>query len=784
TEEVTQLDAPAETATTSFTYDAKGRLLVTTLPDGSTRRSTWDAMGARLSTTDEKGNTFTFTTDALGLDSTVSGPMGFSQSTHFDAAGRLKTRTDNGATWTYSYDEPGWVKETLPVTNMTVRRRYNGRGQLVEVDESDGMRTTSLRYDGDVVHESITREGSWQLTSTQLVDGRGRVKQAHEVWSAGSQGYDYTTNIAWLGRVSTTSYVWKFNGQPVPSPTESATYDGLGHLSLHTIGDVTDAWDYDGAGALSRFTSADAPARTRLYGADGRLSIETFGTEATKFGYTTRGDVAAVLTPDNRLTTTQYEYALGTGRALPTRVTVSRDNESTATATAYDELSHVHSVTEGVGTADAQTSTHLYGPRGELREVTLPTAAKWTYGYDELLRLSRVTPPAGSKQKAQHFESFDGLGRLEKYRLGDTGTGSTWTTTFENGVATTGTPMGEEVAALIDGRGRTVSVNYKTATTNGAGLISKRMLYDGWNALTGLQDTYTAPTPPETSTWAYDTSHRLETVTRGGAGITYTYDGNTRRRASRGAIGWQYDSLGRLAGVSGPWGTSTVTWEPGGQRLAQLGDEAFAYDGRGWLERITSPAGTRSYSYDNRGNRTSETFNGQTRHFIIDAANRLTAVQEWDGHAEVWALSADGAKAEEKHFPVTAGWPVSFASAGQSVHRRYDYDDIGALKAVVNVSNNSDFLRYSVDKNGQVTSRTVGGQSVAYHWDVDGRLVSASMLAPGATSFTAVYGYDGLGMRRRAHVTSTPPTGPPIVSTRTWKWAGEDGEEEVDEDGN
>ncbi|MGV3621062.1 MAG: hypothetical protein ACO1OB_09605, partial [Archangium sp.] len=409
TEDVTQLSGAAVTATTRFTYDAKGRLLAVQLPEGGSRSSTWDAMGARLSSTDEAGNTFEFTSDALGLDSTVTGPLGFQQSTTFDAAGRLVSRTDNGATWTYSYDEPGWVKETLPVTNMTVRRRYNGRGQLVETDESGGKRTTTLEYDGDVIKESTTREGTWELTTTQLVDGRGRVRNLHEVWNAGSgaPSYDYTTHIAWVGRVATTSYDWKFNGQPVPSPTESATYDGLGQLTRHTIGDVTDAWDYDGAGALARFTSADAPARTRLYGTDGRLKREAFDTELTEFGYTLRGDVAAVRTPDGRTTTTQYEYAQGAGRALPTRVTVSRGNESTATATAYDALGHATSVTEGVGTTDAATTTYVYGPRGELQSVELPTSARWTYSYDKLLRLSAVTPPTGSKQKAQHYEAYD-----------------------------------------------------------------------------------------------------------------------------------------------------------------------------------------------------------------------------------------------------------------------------------------------------------------------------------------------------------------------------------------
>lgn len=328
------------------------------------------------------------------------------------------------------------------------------------------------------------------------------------------------------------------------------------------------------------------------------------------------------------------------------------------------------------------------------------------------------------------------------------------------------------------------------------GLTAKRLSYDGWNALVALDDTHVGVPGVTSSRWLYDGSHRLQSVSRGLASVTYGYEVGTRRRSflnSPSTLSWTYDGLGRLETVNAPWGSTAVSWEPGGQRLLTLGGESFTHDGRGWLESITTASGVRRYGYDGRGNRKTESDSatGLTRQFSYDDADRLIAAQEWDGHLEAWQLASDGARQASKKWPVGTPWPTTtpfpFTMGGESEHLTYSYEALGALEVVRDGTTGSVVLQYGVDANGQVTSRTTLGRTTTFGWDVDGRLVSASQPStPTQDGFTTKYSYDGLGLRRSAEVVVTPPPpiGPLPASVQTWMWGGESGEEEVAEGAN
>lgn len=156
--------------------------------------------------------------------------------------------------------------------------------------------------------------------------------------------------------------------------------------------------------------------------------------------------------------------------------------------------------------------------------------------------------------------------------------------------------------------------------------------------------------------------------------------------------------------------------------------------------------------------------------------DRLVATQEWGGETTAYGLYADGRRRTEKRF--ANAWPVDVeTTAGATKEWRYEYQHgLGALTGLVDVGG-SETTTYEVDEEGRTTKQTEGGVSTAYGFDTDGRLVSATR--PG---LTAAYEYDALGLRRRATVTTTPPTGPPSSSTRSWVWGDADGEEEVGEE--
>ncbi|MBL8918245.1 MAG: Ig-like domain-containing protein, partial [Myxococcaceae bacterium] len=813
TEDVTTSAGATTPKTTFYDYDGLGRVRAQRHPDAAERTWEYDGPGALVKEVDEAGLETTYQRDALGLDTTVTGPLGFLVTTAHDEAGRLVRREEGNlaprppSVWTYSYEGEGWVTETAPAPVLEAarktRRRFDGRGQVVEVQQHAGgtQRVTKTAYDGTRPTKVEVTDGTWTQTVTRTWDGRGRPVQARDEWAKGLASYSYEAVTTWAGRSCTVTHTWSHG----TAPTEAWEYDGLGQATKHTVGQVMDEWVHDGLGRKETETSADAPTRHFRYGPDGRLVEEAFGSpaEVTRYTYNGRGLPASVETPDGRTTTRGYEFETalaptsppGTAkRSLPTRETVSRGAESTTTETDWDDLGRAEKVRTGAGTSDVRETQRAFGPRGELRSVTLPGGATWQYEYDDLNRLTAVAPPAGSSTPVQTWAYEDGLGRVTRHEVGPT---TTWTTTYADGVATTQTPNGETVETLLDGRGRVAAVQYLPSASNGPGVTGKQLRYDGFDALVQVTETRSAGSPV-LQAFQYDTSHRLTSVVRGLARVDYGYVTGTRQVQTKQlgpgpvppTVTSTYDGYGRLASQTAPWGTTLVAWEPGGQRLTRLGAEAFGYDGRGWLSTVTTPTRVTTYSVDGRGNRTREVVTGASalageRRFAYDEADRLVAAQEWDGHVEAWRLRADGTRDEAKTWAAGTPWPVAFSTANPTKHQRYEYrTGDGVLEAVRDVVSTVVDVGLTHDSQGQVTSRTEGGVTTTYGWDADGRLVSASRpQVGGAPGVSAAYEYDALGMRRRATVTVTPATGPPgAAQTRTWTWGGVDGEEEAGED--
>ncbi|MDP1917773.1 MAG: DUF6531 domain-containing protein [Myxococcales bacterium] len=789
-------------ATTSYEYDALGRMVKLVHPDGATRTWRYDGPGALLSETDEAGNVTTFVRDELNLNTTVTKPLGAQVVTEHDAAGRLVKRTEANLSppsseWTYAYPGDGWVHEFAPAPLASAdarvtKRRFNGRGQVVEVRQHAGSteRVTSTTYNGSGANRVEVRDGTtWLQVIERDWDGQGRPIRARETWQSGARSYDYSNQTAWSGRSALVSHSWSEG----TAPTEAWDYDGLGNAILHRVGVVEDRWSRDGLGRIKVVDSADArPAiREFFYGIDGRLIEERFGVplERTSYVYNGRGLVSSVEMPDGRTATTTYEFELGgtKRRSLPTSQKLADTNDaadSTTTETTYDDLGRPTLIRLGAGTTDQTETQRSYGPRGELRSVTLPGGLTSTYEYDGLLRLTKVSVPGRPEET---FDYADGLGRMTSHKYG----ARTWTYAYGAGASLETLPNpGETRTTLVDGRGRAAHVQHFPSGSTGPGITAKTMRWDGWDSLVGVDEVRSAGAP-QTQAFAYDPSHRLTGVVRGLATVGYGYAVGTRRVLSRGALTYAYDGNGRLSAVNnGPWGSTLVEWEPGGQRLTKLGGETFSYDGRGWLTAVASPGRTTSYEYDKRGNRTEELVTGTsalagTRQFVYDDADRLVATLEWDGHVEGWKLKADGTKDEAKAWPSGTAWPVTFNTPNPTKWQQYQYrPDDGTLERVVDQVSGVPDVAYVHDARGQVTSRTEGGVTTGYGWDVDGRLVTANSSGPGLPTLAAQYEYDGLGMRRRAQVSMTPITGPPVVTTRNWTWGGSNGEDEVAEDNN
>ncbi len=81
-------------ATTSYEYDAAGRVIASTDANGNRLTYAYDANDNMLSVTDKDGNVWKYTYDALGSKLTETDPVGNVLRFAYDSMGRMTASTD------------------------------------------------------------------------------------------------------------------------------------------------------------------------------------------------------------------------------------------------------------------------------------------------------------------------------------------------------------------------------------------------------------------------------------------------------------------------------------------------------------------------------------------------------------------------------------------------------------------------------------------------------------------------------------------------------------------
>ena len=193
--------------------------------------------------------------------------------------------------------------------------------------------------------------------------------------------------------------------------------------------------------------------------------------------------------------------------------------------------------------------------------------------------------------------------------------------------------------------------------------------------------------------YAYDDAGRMTTATLpSGTGIVSTYS---------------YDDADRLTNIAHVKGGSTTiasvayTLDDVGnrtQRVDQQGTHTYAYDDLYRLTSVTYPGpSTTSYAFDAFGNRTSMTVAGNTTTYAYDDNDRITSVTPpspasvinytWDDNGDLTARGSD-----------------SFS---------WDYED-----RMVSATVNSVTTSFAYRGDGLRDSRTVGGNTTSFTWDI------------------------------------------------------------------
>jgi RHS repeat-associated protein len=322
--------------TTAMTYDAQGRLLTRTEPDGAVFRKSYTATGKLHEEID---------------------PLGHAVRNEYDAEDRLVARLDP-----HPGDRPG-----LPPETRTTAHTYDTGDRLTEVRVYDAGHATcpgavenclvaaQATYDsiGNLtgITDPLGAVTTWQHDLVNRVasetDGLGTVRYAYDARglltsmtsAAGNQiGYSYDS----AGRLM---------GVSAPGASISHVLDANGNRTTSRLGAATVTRSFD---ALDHMT-----ARTDEFG------------NTVRYVYDPAGNITELVYPTD----------------------LDGDGQADRLSYTYDRLNRMKTATDWGG----RTTSYSYDSAGKLSSVTLPDASTVAYTYDAARRLTGVNDSLGGQ---------------------------------------------------------------------------------------------------------------------------------------------------------------------------------------------------------------------------------------------------------------------------------------------------------------------------------------------------------------------------------------------------
>lgn len=751
-------------------WGADGRLSSVRDSSGRQIQYLYNASGALSSATDAASRTTTYSYVQgrfSPLLSRISDPWGrVITDITYDTGDRVRTYTEAGETYTYTYAYLGNSAVTAKTDSQGNRFIYpfNGVGLVSD--------TTPPSGGGGPTHTDYYPDGSVQ----QFIDAVG-VKSFNTYTANGSpltvtkdyQGpssvrYDYaydphfpakpisiTPKKPTTGQVDPNWQAWRYDYYQAGDPAPGA---------LHHVFRVHD----DG-------TTLDTMA-TYEYDSQGRITHQTGPTGGmTDYAYDGAGNLTTVTAPANNdlgirpVTTSGYD-SLG-------RATSLTDPMSHSTTYAFDTLDRVISLTLPKPSAISSltfTTTYAYDNYDSpslllFIHVTDPNARIRKQGYDQYGQLVRSIDSQGNTTAYAHTRGVltsmtDSNGNISNYAY-DSGRRMTSTIFPDNAIESYSYTGDNLLSQKTDRKNQTITYSYdhfkRLASKGYPNSTSFTCTYQG-QKLTQIVDTSVSPS--ETHTLTYDTAYRLESETQ----------------ATRGTISRQYnvdDTVASYSVQSGPTATygyypdgslDTIGWTP------VSGNFKYAYTPTGQYQTILFPSGqTRNLSYDDQGRLT------QLANLASGGANLATYGYGYDLNQGTGAFDMLGQRVSMTATVPSQGlsnslfkyeydslyelkkvtYPAAAPYSGE-VHS-WTYDAIGNRQTnTVNGStqtyiyqkigaNPSNWQRllsdgsnsYTYDANGSTAAKT----GLAFVWNADNRLTGISGAVP------AIYGYDYQGRR-------------------------------------
>ena len=658
------------TVTTTVT-DASGHPLTT-----DTRTIDFDSQRQVISETDTQGNQIKYTRNGqtwitrkewwvnTGTPATPNLVLDHAIDNTYDANGNILTKTEPNGTTTYTYDAYGNIlTETNPL-NQTTSYTYNSANQILTMTGPQGIVSNSYNAGGNIITATDPAGG----TTTYGYDANGNLTT---ITNANNQTttntYDANDNLASVTDPTSikTSYTYDLNGNlltitDATGKTTTNSYDPMNRLVkvIDPLNHIT-TYSYDGNGNRSAVTDANG--------------------NSTTYTYNDQGQVATVKDALGNLTT--YTYGGSSGTGCPScggsggnNLIGLTDAKGQTTSFQYDFMNRLTQESDPL----QKVTSYAYDAAGNLAAKADGNGASLAYIHDSLKRLTGITYPDGSTVTY----TYDTAGRIQSAANG-------------NITYTYGYDAANRITSVSDSRGYTITYQYdalgnRTQMTVLANTVDQRI-----------------------TTYSYDKTSRLQSITSPAGLFTFGYDTAGRRSSlnypNLVTATYGYDNAGRL---------TSLNHQTTGQTLASF-----------------------SYTLDNVGNRTAKT--GTTNeNYFYDLIYRLITVTSSTPEAFTYdpvGNRVTGPAAADIGYLYNAG-----NQATQDSKYQYSYDNNGNQSARVNPSDPTKSWTLTWDYENRLTKmdNATTQQSLTFKYDPMGRRIEkkATTVINGITTI-ATYSY-------------------------------------------
>lgn len=543
--------------TTTFTsYDADGRLKLTTDPNGLPTAFTYDLRGNIL-------------TQSVGSTPTSGG----TQVTTFarDAAENVTgvTKPDS-STLTYTLDAANRVTAVTNILGEHANYTLDAAGDVTAVNVYDSTSTLNRSHTAafDALGRRKTDVDAYSNTTTYGYDNNGnRTSVTDPLSEMTAYAYDQ------LNRVKTVT-------DPLSNATNITYTADTGNLPYRVTsprGLVTQ-YTYDGFKEMTQLSSPDSGLTNYTFDAAGNVAtkLDGNGNLTTYNTYDALNRIKVVTYADSTVSNYYYDNAGAIGRIKQIADPTQPGKNANTTYINYDLYGNV---TQKQNVYTSQTWQASYNPTtGQLASETYPSGMVLAYLYD-----------TAGQQKQINLNSLPFLAHATHQPMG--GPALAWDWVSNNGHYTRTFDLDGRLATYpLASDTRTVGYDTTSRVTSLADSVATQSIgYDSDSRVTS----YTGPYGNGTQTLTYDndgnrngitaggvtesysidpTSNRISSRTKSGSTTSYTYDGDGNTTAE-GVVATAYDVRNRATSVTNTGNSTTTAWVSDGldERLTMIG---------------------------------------------------------------------------------------------------------------------------------------------------------------------------------------------------------------------